>query len=415
MKSLFGIFLFALTSAVSLSFAQSKNPLKNILKQNPTLFTDVLNHPKKNEIQILYTQINRDKNNKAHFKTYSYNLNNHYYFYPASTIKLPVAIFALEKLNEVNINNLTKNTTLKVDSNHKGQTKVTNDGSSETGKATIANYIKKILLVSDNDAYNRVYEFTDRQTVNEKLKKYRFNHSRIISRLAVGDDEESARHTNAFNFYKDDQLVYLKPSAWDFRDYPLRLNNLKRGEGYIDGNGKLVNQPFDFTGKNVFQLSDQHELMKRLFFPSSFPKRKCFNLTPNDYDFLYTYMSKYPTESTSPKYNEPNYYPTYCKFLFYGADEKTTPNPNIRIFNKVGDAYGYAIDNIYLIDYENKVEFILTAVVQSNENRIYNDNKYEYEAVCYPFLKNLGQKIYDLELKREKQYKPDFTKMLIYK
>ncbi|HET8828490.1 MAG TPA: serine hydrolase, partial [Pelobium sp.] len=283
-------------------YSQQNNPLKNILNQNSDLFGTILSKPQKNEIQILYTQINRDKKNNAHFKTYSYNLDNQHYFYPASTVKLPVAIFALEKLNELGIEGLNKYTPLKIDSAFTKQSKVDNDYSAKNGKASIAHYIKKILLVSDNDAFNRLYEFTDRETINKKLKNYGFKHSRIINRLAVGDGEETSRHTNPLYFYKGDEVIYTKPKNYDPNNYPLKLNNLTRGKGYLDNNNQLIKEPFDFTGKNTFQLTDQHELMKRLFFPTAFPKNKRFNLTDSDYDFLYTYMSKYPTESTVPKY-----------------------------------------------------------------------------------------------------------------
>ena len=135
----FALFLLKTTTV----FSQSKNPLENILQQNPDLFATLLNHPQRNEIQILYTQVNRDKHNKAHFKTFGFNVDNHHYFYPASTIKLPTAIFALEKLNELNIKNLNKDTELQIDSNYISQTRVSKDLSSETSKASIANYIKK--------------------------------------------------------------------------------------------------------------------------------------------------------------------------------------------------------------------------------------------------------------------------------
>jgi hypothetical protein len=85
-------------------------------------------------------------------------------------------------------------------------------------------------------------------------------------------------------------------------------------------------------------------------------------------------------------------------------------DPNIRIFNKCGDSYGFIIDNSYFVDFENKIEYFLTAVIQSNEDKIYNDGKYEYESVCYPFLKNLGRAIYDYEMLKEKSYKPDLSK-----
>jgi hypothetical protein len=53
---------------------------------------------------------------------------------------------------------------------------------------------------------------------------------------------------------------------------------------------------------------------------------------------------------------------------------------------------------------------MLAVVVQSNENGIYNDGSYEYDTVTYPFLKNIGQVIYQEELKRVKKFKPDLSK-----
>jgi hypothetical protein len=410
-----GLFFLMMINAKKIN-AQVKNPLTDVLNSNPQLFSEVLNHHQKKEIQILYTQINRDKNNKASFKTYSYNLNNQHYFYPASTIKLPAAIFALEKLNEFNINGLNKDNRLAIRKDFGKQTEVLKDSSSSNGFPSIANYIKKILLVSDNDAFNRIYEFVGRAEINQKLKKYGFSQSRIINRLSIGDKGENAKHTNPFDFYDEKgKILYQQKGAYDQNEYPLKLTNLKRGKGYYNSNDSLINEPFDFSNMNVFQLKDQHELMKKLFFPENYSSKNKFNLTPSDYDFLYSYMSKYPNESTYPKYSLPDYYPAYCKFLFYGAGDKKPIDANIRIFNKVGDAYGYTIDNMYFIDYKNQVEFILTAVIQSNTDEIYNDNKYEYNLVCYPFLKNLGEKIYELEIARPKKNKPNLDKYLKYK
>ncbi len=121
-------------------------------------------------------------------------------------------------------------------------------------------------------------------------------------------------------------------------------------------------------------------------------------------------MSKLPTESDFPKYDPKEFHPFYAKMLFYGRDATATQDPDIRIFNKYGDSYGFIIDNSYFVDFKNKVEFFLTAVVQSNEDGIYNDGKYEYKTVCYPFMKNLGQVIYQHELKRKKKHLPDLSK-----
>lgn len=384
--------------------------LKDLLESHRDLFEHILNHPTHNEVQILYTQIDRDENNIPHFRSFSYRLNANHYFYPASTVKLPTAIFALEKLNELRIKGLTVKSAMITDSAFAGQTKVTKDTSSGTGLPSIENYIKKILLVSDNDAYNRLYEFVGREEINQKLKKYNLKNTRIISRLAIGDKGESTKHTNPIDFYNGDKLVYHMPALYDPNEYPMHLKHMVMGKGYLDKDDKLVMEPFDFSHNNVYPLADQQIVLRRLLFPETFPKDQQYNLTPDQYKFIYKYMSMWPTESKHPTYSPPEYYPAYCKWLFYGGDSLAVINPHIRIFNKIGDSYGYDIDNAYIVDFKNKVEFILSAVVQSNDNDIYNDNKYEYKTVCLPFMKNLAQVIYQVELKREKKYKPDLKK-----
>ena len=384
--------------------------LKTLIESHPELFSHILNHPTHNEVQILYTQIDRDKNNAPHFTSYSYRLNANHYFYPASTVKLPTAIFALEKLNELKIPGLNMHTVMKTDSSFAGETKKLTDTLSANGLPSVEQYIKEILLVSDNFAYNRLYEFVGRAEINDKLKKYQLNNTRIIGRLAIGDGGEGAKHTNAIDFYDGGKLIYRQAAQYDARDYPIHLENMVQGKGYMDSNDKLVMQPFSFMEKNVYTIENQQMVLRRLLFPETFPQEQRYNLTAEQYQFIYHYMSMFPNESKSPTYTGSEGYPAYCKFLFYGGDSTAVINPDIRIFNKVGDSYGYNIDNAYIVDFKNKVEFIVTAVVQSNDNQIYNDNIYEYQTVTHPFMKNLGQVLYQYELLRKKQYLPDLRK-----
>ena len=383
--------------------------LKKLMETKPELFSAVLSHPDHNQIQILYTQINRDAKNKPSFKTFSYNLDPHHYFYPASTVKLAAVIFALEKVNRLKNTGLTLNSTMITDSGYKGQTKVLTDTSAKNKLPSIAHYIKKILLTSDNDAFNRLFEFIGRAEINQKLTANGLNDSRILNRLAIGDAGESAKHTNPIKFYNGAEMVYNQAAQYDPKEYELKLNNLVMGIGYLDSTDKLVNKPFNLAGKNAFAINDQQKLMQKLIFPEAFPAKERFNLTPEDYKLIYTYMSKYPTESDFPKYDLKEFWPTYAKMLYYGRAQ-LTPDSNIRIFNKYGDSYGFIIDNSYFVDFKNGVEYFLTAVVQSNEDGIFNDNKYEYDTVCFPFMKNLGRTIYDLELKRTKKFKPNLNK-----
>jgi hypothetical protein len=388
--------------------------IENLMLKHADLFAGILDHPQKNQVQVLYTQIERDSRNKPSFKTFSYNLDDHRYFYPASTVKLAAVIFALEKLNALKIKGLTAKSAMITDSAYAGQTKVLQDSTAENQLPSLEHYIKKILLTSDNDAFNRLFEFIGRAEINSKLQKYGLNNSRILNRLAIGDAGASSKRTNPIKFYNGDQLVYEQAAQYDSLEYPLELTNTTMGVGYLDSADKLVNKPFRFENKNAFAISDQQALMKKLIFPEAFPVEERFNLNPADYKLIYTFMSKLPTESGYPAYNPDEFWPTYAKMLYYGRQKGAEIDPDIRIFNKYGDSYGFIIDNSYFVDFKNNIEYFLTAVVQSNEDGIYNDNKYEYETVCYPFMKNLGRLIYAAELERKRAHPADLKKFRMH-
>ena len=406
-----GLFILLLLHLQAMAQQTDTVFLKKLMLSKPELFDVILNHPTQNEVQIIYTQVNRDKNNKPSFKTFSYNLNAQRYFYPASTVKLAAVIFALEKINEIKRKGLKAGLTMITDSSFKGQTRVTKDKSAENGKPSITHYVKKILLTSDNDAFNRLFEFIGRAEINSKLKKYGLTESRILNRLAIGDGGELERNTNPIDFYDSDKLIYHQPAQYDDKNYDLELTNLTVGKGYMDNKDQLVLNPYSFANKNVFTIANQQSLMKRLMMPEAFSKKERFNLTAEDYKLIYTYMSKLPTESDYPKYDEKEFWPTYAKMLYYGREKNAVIDSSIRIFNKYGDSYGFIIDNSYLVDFKHNIEFFLTAVVQSNEDGIYNDNKYEYQTVCFPFMKNLGKSIYEFELTRTKKQIPDLSKL----
>ena len=87
---------------------------------------------------------------------------------------------------------------------------------------------------------------------------------------------------------------------------------------------------------------------------------------------------------------------------------------NVRIFSKSGQAYGYLIDNAYIVDWDSGVEFLLTAVLQVNDNQIYNDNHYEYREIGIPFMARLGQHLYDYEKSRPRAVQPDLSQWNVF-
>ena len=378
--------------------------LTDILKEHPEYFDSLLQHNNAWQIKIIYTQIDRRANNRPVFKNYYFNIDPKQYFYPASTVKMPTAILSLQRLNELKIHGLDKNTTMITDAAYSRQDAVYNDPNSLDGRPTIANYVRKIFLVSDNDAFNRLYEFLGQEYINNTLHKMGYDSAQIIHRLNISRTEDENRHTNPVKFYDTSaRIIYQQPLVTSKLVYRPRTTFL--GKGYLSGD-KVINQPFDFSKKNRFALYDLHSILESVIFPKAVPKRQRFKLKKKDYQFLYHYMSMKPQESDFPQYDS-SYNGAYSKLLMYGG--KNDLDSNIRIFNKEGDAYGFLTDVAYIVDFQKNVEFFLSASIYCNSDGIFNDDHYDYENVGYPFLKNLGQAIYQYELQRKRKRIPDLS------
>lgn len=378
------------------------------MSQHPDQFSRIITEKDSLEVQIIYTMINRDENNNPTFKSFYFNVDSSHYFYPASTVKLPMSLLALEKLNQLNIKGLDLHTPMFHDSVYYGQSGVKGDTTSETKLASVGHYIKKILIVSDNDAYNRLYEFLGQKAANEVLNSKGYN-VRFLHRLERALPPDQNRHTEAVRFMKDDKVIYEQPMLFN-EDSIQAPHYVFRGKAFYKNDTILVNKPFDFTYKNFYSLIDQQKVLRALLFPETVSPSNRFNLREEDYRFVYKYMSQLPTETEYPAYSkDTSYYDAYCKFLMFGEDHSRIPD-HIRVFSKVGDAYGYLIDNAYVVDFKNGVEFMLSVVINTNTDGIYNDGKYEYQSLGFPFMKNLGQLIYKYELKRKRLHNPDLSK-----
>ena len=389
-----------------LSSCQQKSGLIESLMRNSGKFDAVLNNVEKHRIQIIYTQIDRDQHNKPSFKTHQFRLNNQEYFYPASSIKLPLAALALEKINDLHINGLHPFAKIQVDSTFSGQSSVYYDSTSHIGFPSIGHYIKKLFLVSDNDAYNRLYEFLGQHEANTRLIDKGFNDIRITHRLSIPLSVEENKHTNPMRFYQGESFVYDQDEQYNAIEIKA-AKPIALGDRYMKDE-KLENNPMDFTYKNAIGLASLHDVLLRIIFSEKFPANQQFHLKEENYQFLYENMSKYPRESDFPIYGS-GYPDGYCKFLMLGGADQNT-NSNLRIYNKIGQAYGFLIDMAYIIDFEKKIEFVLGAVIYVNENNILNDGVYEYEMVGLPFMRDLGQVIYDFERTRNRLHPPDLSK-----
>lgn len=391
------------------SFAQHTDKwlFSLLYEQGSPLLKKILDHPETYRYQIVYTRINRDKQNRPRFKTFYVNEDRNNYFNPASTVKLPVALVALEKLNKPNFSGVDKYTTMLTDSAFSGQFRVHEDTSSATGYPSVANYIKRIFLVSDNDAYNRLYEFDGQQLLNEDLWEKGYKDIRITRRFQPMNEEEN-RHTNPIKFVSGGKVVYEQPAAYSKAKFNFPRQKILIGDAHLDARDVRIEGPMDFTRHNNFPLSDQQQMLKSVMFPASVKKSKRFDLSADDYAFLYKYMCMLPYQSDHPAYDTREFFDSYAKFFLFKADR--TPVPDyMHIYSKAGWSYGFLTDNAYIVDLRSNTEFMVAATIYVNSDGVLNDDKYDYDTIGYPFFKEIGEIIYKSELNRPRKYRPDLS------
>jgi len=374
-------YFLVLFSLLLLSCNSTNNPIELIIKKREPQLKSVYKNKENHNLQILYTKIVRDSSGAPTFIENDYQVDNNFYFYPASTMKLPIVALTLQKINEL------RNTGLNISV----ENKILLVNEEETIKeTTFKDLIAQVFLVSDNSASNILINFLGYNYFNQEMRGKGLN--TIVLNHKFNPDP----------YVKTDWTIYTlegnlisKDEAQEVIEHN-SLDNLRQGKSQIL-NGEKVDSPFNFKTKNRASLRDLDGVMKRIIYPELFREKDRMNLRDQDYNFLRYWMSRFTFEDVGLEYQKDSkYFDSYNKFFIYG-DSTNTIDRKIRIYNKVGIAYGTLTDISYIKDYQKDIEFFLSATIYVNQNQIVNDNLYEYDDVGIPFLAELARQVYKLE------------------
>jgi hypothetical protein len=402
-KSLFYIILLLLVKANSIN-AQLPAPFNAILPSiQDSIAKKVLASPNTYRLQLVYTQIDRDQNGIPRFTNHILYADPENYFNPASMVKMPLAFLAMEKLYELNQPGVNKYTTMQFDSNYQRQVAMYADSSAQNKKPSIAHFVKRAFLISENDPYNRLYQFVGQGPTNQKLLAKGYSSTKI-TRQFMGYTEDQNRHTNGIRFMDEKGVPILKLAPQYNKDSFQFGAPILIGDAHWNSKDEVVNAPFDFTRHNNISLVDMQKMLQAVLFPASVPKQNRFNMTDADRLFLLQYLSQYPSETDYPKYDSAHFYDSYVKFFF--QDSTHNMPKHIRVFNKVGWAYGFLTDVSYVLDTKNNIDYMLSATIYVNSDGVVNDSKYDEATVGFPFLNQIGKAFYQYELERPRKFKP---------
>ena len=376
------IFLLFISLFVLQGCFFSSDPIKSAIKENEFV-RKIIKDKDNYEIQILYTEVSKNNLGQTEFKDFQFQLNDEQYFYPASTIKLPIAIMTLSKINELRAegSNISLKSKIKLSLINNKKEIIVRDSIS-----SFQNLIADVFLVSDNSASNVLIDFIGYNYFNSSMINAGYENTYLNHKFNpdpfVNSSWIISTLDNDIISSKENKKIILANS---------NISNLKKGERNLV-NGEIINESRDFSSKNRSSLTDMHNIMKNLIYPEiTFSK---FNLNVEDYDFLRYWMSRFTYEDLGNKYiGDDKFFNSYNKFFIHGMDT-ILKSTDVRVYNKIGQAYGTSTDSAYIKNYKEDVEFFLTATIYTNKNEIINDNIYEYGDTAIPFLSKLSKTLY---------------------
>ena len=374
-------YLLASFCFLLLSCSSTTNPIELIIKKREPQLKPIYKNKENHNLQILYTKVVRDSLGMPSFIEYDYKIDSNQYFYPASTMKLPIVALTLQKINELRKTGINITVEIKI---------LLLSTDQITKETTFKDLISKVFLVSDNSASNILINFLGYNYFNQQMREKGLN--TIVLNHKFNPDPYVKTD---WKIYTLDRDLISKDETQEIIEHN-NLDNLLHGKFQIL-NGEEVATPFNFKTKNRASLRDLDGVMKRIIYPDLFQEQDRINLSDQDYNFLRYWMSRFTFEDIGIEYqNDSKYFDSYNKFFIYG-DSTNAVDRKIRIYNKVGVAYGALTDISYIRDYQKNIEFFLSATIYVNQNQIVNDNIYEYDDVGIPFLAELARQVYKLE------------------
>jgi len=316
------------------------------------------------------------------------------YFYPASSVKLFGAVAALERLHEIARESglpITVDTPMVYHPLFADDTLEAADPANvETGKLTVRQEIRKIFLVSDNQAFNHLYELVGQERLAAMLARAGIHDAWIVHRLSEFRTAEENRRYPRIDFVGEGFTYTLPERTSAPLPPPPPIPGLEVGEAYLDDDTKL-DHPMDFSGKNRVPLVELQRGLCMVVRPDVDCGGPGFaELDAADRQLILEAMREFPRQSKNPVYPETDFPDDYVKFTLPGV-LRVLPRDEPTIYDKVGDAYGFMIDNSYYVDDRVGHPFFLAAELYANDDGVLNDDHYDYDTVSRPFLADLGE------------------------
>jgi hypothetical protein len=391
----FGFIGILLAGCAQLGPANPRD-LEPLLRSGGAALRQAVDRAPELRLQVLIAELDESPGRPTTLRRHGFRVDAEY-FYPASSIKLCAAVAALQEVERLEAalpGTQLAEAPLEIAPLFAGDVAQIHDPTHLAGgRITVAHEVRKLALVSDNQAFNRLYDFVGHEPLNRAMHALGLPSAVINHRLS---DPRAApdQHASA--------AVTLRPPGGapvevPARISPLRLTNtapgLRVGQAFLRSDQR-VDESMDFAGRNGITLVDLQNLLVKVVRPDVALPGAPLRLTPEHRALLVGALTGYPRESADPRYPAADYPDDYCKFLLPGVRRvfpATEPGRRVEITGKIGRAYGFTVENCALRNPATGRTVFVTAVLYTNADGVLNDDRYEYAEVADPVLADLGE------------------------
>lgn len=298
------------------------------------------------------------------------------YFYPASTIKLAVTVAALEKLTQLNEEGspVDARTPLVYEPRKIGRRKPV------YGTATsVVGAMDRALIFSDNVAADTLYDFVGGDELHERMH-------------ALGLDSIRMRHRlNVSGMAKSTPAMQLLPAGLDPVLIPARVSKTDLGlneDALVGGSsrpGRAKIEPMSFAKKNRISVEDLQDLLVSIVRPDLHTPRS--TIGAQERALLTRALQTRASERIGTTSQD-----SIHKTLLPGI-QRVVAADDLLVASKSGRAYGFVVENAWVVRMSDSKSFFLTVVLYTNSSGKMSEEYYQYESVAFPVLADLGEAI----------------------
>jgi hypothetical protein len=385
--------IFFLLSCVLTVYSQRRTPLPEgmneaILQDEACreIFSDI----NKYRFELLVTFIDRKPNGKVRLRNYG-TADDQRYYYPASVVKLPMAIAVLKTFEEKERQQpCSWKPGVICDNNY-------------YNSADLNTLLQKMLVYSDNNSFNQLFDAVGRRELNETMRDVGMKHSRISRRFMWCSDSAYAVHP-AIKIGQIDNEFSEAPSGKIKKD-KTRFTDAEIGVKHWSATGMRAGSR-NFSDHNYIELQELHDLIVDI---STGNKTKKY-LGEQAFRQLLFLMS-----TTPDKLGDMKTYRGITKFLYFGENNiNVNEFDNIISLNIIGQAYGFMLESAYLCNLETGAEVIISVRGYFNKNDILGDDIYEYKTIGYPAFRHIARVLLDRAANRNRQNLEEWKKERFY-